>query len=65
MQIRITFPYGQRSKEEILLYTEEAVRFLIRQDVKAIVIACNTATSAAIELLRRRYPLPILGMEPL
>ena len=57
-------PYGQRSKEEILLYTEEAVRFLIRQDVKAIVIACNTATSAAIELLRRRYPLPILGMEP-
>ena len=34
------------------------------QDVKAIVIACNTATSACVDVLRKRYPIDIIGMEP-
>ena len=40
------------------------IRFMLERQVKAIVIACNTATSAAIELMRRKYPIPIVGMEP-
>ncbi len=57
-------PYGTKSKDEIIKYVDQAVEFLIGRGVKAIVIACNTATSAAIDYIRSRYPLPILGMEP-
>lgn len=57
-------PYGTKTKEEIIKYTSEAVDFLVKEGVKAIVIACNTATSAAIQELRERYSLPIIGMEP-
>jgi glutamate racemase len=57
-------PYGIKSKEEVTKYVDTAVTFLIQHGVKAIVIACNTATSAAIEYLRAKYTLPILGMEP-
>ncbi len=57
-------PYGTKSKEEIIAYVDQAVQFLISKGVKAIVIACNTATSAAIDYLRSKYALPILGMEP-
>lgn len=57
-------PYGIRTREEICGFLDEAVRFLIEQEVDAIVVACNTATSAAIEYVRARYTLPILGMEP-
>ena len=57
-------PYGEKTREEILEYTCEAVDFMIHQDVKAIVIACNTATSVAIESLREKYDLPIIGIEP-
>lgn len=57
-------PYGTKTKEEIISYVEEAIEFMITQDVKAIVVACNTATSAAIQEMRERYTLPIIGMEP-
>jgi glutamate racemase len=57
-------PYGTKTKEEIIGYVDLAIEFLVNQGVKAIVIACNTATSVAIEFLRERYSLPILGMEP-
>lgn len=58
-------PYGQKPKEEVKKYIFEAMDFIIRQGVKAIVIACNTATSVAVQELRDRYPqLPIIGMEP-
>lgn len=57
-------PYGEKTKEEILEYSEQAVQFLIRQRADAIVIACNTATSAAAAALRAKYTLPIIGMEP-
>ena len=57
-------PYGTKTNEEIIRHVDTAVNFLIRQGVKAIVIACNTATSTAIDYLREKYSLPILGMEP-
>jgi glutamate racemase len=58
-------PYGPRSKEEITRFVDEAVVELIeRNDVKMIVIACNAATGAAIDYLRAKYNIPIIGMEP-
>ncbi len=57
-------PYGTKTKDEIIGYVNQAVEFLVGKGVKAIVIACNTATSAAIDDMRNKYPLPILGMEP-
>ena len=58
-------PYGGRSKETLLKYARQDVRFLRSFDLKAIVIACNTATSACVKELRTLYPdLPIVGMEP-
>lgn len=58
-------PYGTRPKEEILALTDQAVRFLLAEQVKAIVIACNTATSFAIHELRNKYKdVPIVGIEP-
>ena len=57
-------PYGTKKREEIIRYVDQAVEFLVGKGVKAIVIACNTATSTAIDYVRRKYTLPILGMEP-
>ncbi|AIQ47464.1 glutamate racemase [Paenibacillus sp. FSL R7-0273] len=57
-------PYGEKTKEEVKQYIFEAVQFIAGQQVKALVIACNTATSVAIEELRERYAFPILGIEP-
>lgn len=57
-------PYGCKTKEEIRQHVQEAVDFIAQQDVKALVVACNTATSVAIKALRAQYQFPILGMEP-
>ena len=57
-------PYGTKTKEEVLGYVNEIVAFLISQGVDAIVIACNTATSIAVKILRSCYDIPIIGMEP-
>jgi len=57
-------PYGEKTKDQIIGFVDEAVAFLIKQGAEAIVIACNTATSAAINEMRAKYQLPIIGMEP-
>ena len=58
-------PYGSKSKDNIIRYSRQIIRFLQTKNVKAIVIACNTATAAAIEALRAQYPEKIVvGMEP-
>ncbi len=58
-------PYGPRPKEEITWFVDKAVdRLIERNDVKMIVVACNAATGAAIDHLRARYDIPIIGMEP-
>jgi glutamate racemase len=57
-------PYGTKPKAQVLGYIEAAVDFIARQNTKALVIACNTATSVAVNLLRQKYAFPIIGMEP-
>jgi glutamate racemase len=57
-------PYGTKSEDEIKGYVDGIVRFLIEKKVDAIVIACNTATSVGASMVRQKYDLPILGMEP-
>jgi glutamate racemase len=57
-------PYGDRSREFIERRAIEIVEFLQRGRVKAVVVACNTATGAAVATLRRRFTLPIVAMEP-
>jgi glutamate racemase len=55
-------PYGVRSVEEIRRFSGEALDELAARDVKAIVVACNSSSAAALEFLRERYELPILGV---
>ena len=57
-------PYGEKSEEFIHKRCEQIFDFLISRGVKAIVIACNTATVSAIEKLRSSYSVPIIGVEP-
>lgn len=58
-------PYGRKSIDEVKDLTFKAIEFLLSKDVKAIVVACNTATSAAIRELREKYSsIPIVGIEP-
>lgn len=57
-------PYGEKTKEEVREYILDAVDFIAAQKVKALVIACNTATSIVIEELRTRYDFPVIGIEP-
>ena len=55
-------PYGSRSKETIIKYTFQAINFLAEQNVKAIVIACNTASARALLEAREEYDIPIMGV---
>lgn len=57
-------PYGTKPEEQILKLARKDVAFLLDRNVKAIVIACNTATSAAAKTLRSEMEMPIIGMEP-
>lgn len=57
-------PYGPKSKNEIIGFVSKIVEFLISKNCKIIVVACNTATAAAIDFLRSNYSLPFIGMEP-
>ena len=55
-------PYGTRSKETILKYTYSDIRFLLSHDVKMIVIACGTASSAALPHIKDEFSVPIYGV---
>lgn len=59
-------PYGIRTSSEVEKLTFDAVKFLLEKNIKALVIACNTATSVSIEDLRRKYggSMPVIGIEP-
>ena len=58
-------PYGERDETHVLARSRAIVNHLVGQNVKALVIACNTATAVAIHLLREEYPkLPLIGVEP-
>lgn len=58
-------PYGTKTLEEVQRLTCADAGYLLAQGVKALVVACNTATSAAINILRETYPdIPVIGIEP-
>ena len=58
-------PYGSRPMEEVQLFAQGISQFLIRQNAKLIVVACNTASAAALHHLRATFPqTPFVGMEP-
>src|SRR5215471_10979033 len=58
-------PYGIKSPETVTRYSREICDFLIHQGVKAIVVACNTASALALESLHPLYDVPLLGvLEP-
>lgn len=57
-------PYGVRPQADIVERARVISRFLLLQGAKAIVVACNTATAAAIKTLRQEFDVPIIGMEP-
>ena len=57
-------PYGTKSRAEIVRLSLDAVGFLVSHGAEAIVVACNTATSAAISELRGAFSVPVIGMEP-
>lgn len=55
-------PYGSKSRDTIIKYSRQIIRFLKTQQVKAIVVACNTASAVALEEVRRELELPIIGV---
>lgn len=57
-------PYGDKTAEYITDRSREISKFLISKGASAIVVACNTATSASVHILREEFDLPIIGMEP-
>ena len=57
-------PYGEKSKQNILDLSIKNTEFLLQENCKLIVIACNTATTNAIKILRKKYAVPFIGIEP-
>ena len=55
-------PYGTKSQDTVIRYSRQIVRFLKTRNVKAIVIACNTASAYALETLQKELDLPIIGV---
>ena len=55
-------PYGSKSRETVTRFSLEIARFLLRQDVKCLLVACNTASSYALETLKQRLDIPVVGV---
>lgn len=55
-------PYGSKSKDNIIRYSRQIIHFLKTQDVKAIVIACNTASALALDAVKDELDIPIIGV---
>lgn len=55
-------PYGSKSKDNIIRYSRQIINFLKTKNVKAIVIACNTASALALEVVREEFDIPIIGV---
>ena len=56
------FPYGSKSKEAIIEASRNCIKYLIQKNVKLIVIACGTATSQSLEILKKEFDIPIIGI---
>ena len=57
-------PYGNKSQDEIISLSRKNTEFLLRKECKMIVVACNTATTNAVSVLRKNYDVPFIGIEP-
>lgn len=57
-------PYGPRTVEEITIFSRKIINFLLSKGCKLIIIACNTATAAAVYQMRKEFRVPIIGLEP-
>ncbi|WP_166386993.1 glutamate racemase [Polaribacter sp. 11A2H] len=57
-------PYGEKTKQEIIDLSIKNTEFLLKQNCKIIIVACNTATTNAIKILREKYNIPFIGIEP-
>lgn len=55
-------PYGTKSKETITRYSFQCIRFLLEKKVKAIVVACNTASAASLDVIMQSFDIPIIGV---
>ena len=55
-------PYGTKSRDTVIRYSRQIIRFLRTKDVKAIVIACNTASSYALETVQKESDIPVIGV---
>ncbi len=57
-------PYGTKTREQVISYVDGVMHFMKEHGCRAVVIACNTATAVAAELMRNKYDFPIIGIEP-
>ncbi|GAB4113765.1 MAG: glutamate racemase [Candidatus Caldatribacteriota bacterium] len=55
-------PYGEKSQKELVIFTKQIITFLLSQKIKIGIIACNTATAASLELIKKEFPIPIMGV---
>ena len=55
-------PYGTKSKETVILYSIESLKFLLSKKVKMVIVACNTASSVAVPFLQKISKIPIIGV---
>jgi glutamate racemase len=55
-------PYGTKSPETVMRYSQEITAFLVSKDIKLLVVACNTASAVALNLLKRQFPIPVVGV---
>ncbi|HKJ27434.1 MAG TPA: aspartate/glutamate racemase family protein, partial [Anaerolineales bacterium] len=61
---QVHVPYGRRAMEEIRQFSESITRYFLAQNAKMVVVACNTASAAALQHLRQIFPdVPFVGME--
>lgn len=55
-------PYGTKSPETVTRYAREITSFLVRRDIKLLVVACNTASAVALPTLKKMFPIPVVGV---
>jgi len=55
-------PYGTKSEETVIKYSVENTRFLLKYDIKLLVVACNTASAVSLQVLRKQFSIPIIGV---
>lgn len=58
----LNFPYGEKTKEEIISFSKKNIEYLISKNVKMVVIACGTATSQSLDIMKEIFDIPIIGI---